>query len=117
MRFKPMNTRLPFIDIMSLKTPWRIMSRILSQDHHPNVPVLESVLTCPRCGCAKKELMPTNACQYYYECSGCKALLRPRPGDCCVFCSFGSVKCPPVQAQSACCEGNATGGNAARNLG
>ncbi|WP_349666169.1 GDCCVxC domain-containing (seleno)protein, partial [Sinorhizobium sp. 6-117] len=24
-------------------------------------------------------------------------LLRPRPGDCCVFCSFGSVKCPPVQ--------------------
>lgn len=39
------------------------------------------------------------------------------PGDCCVFCSYGSAKCPPIQARSACCEGNATGGNAARNLG
>ncbi|MGF1619805.1 MAG: GDCCVxC domain-containing (seleno)protein [Rhodomicrobiaceae bacterium] len=23
--------------------------------------------------------------------------LRPIGGDCCVFCSCGSVKCPPVQ--------------------
>ncbi|WP_152996414.1 GDCCVxC domain-containing (seleno)protein [Pseudomonas aeruginosa] len=53
--------------------------------------VLESVLTCPRCGFAKPETMPTDACQFYYECSNCKALLRPNPGDCCVFCSFGSV--------------------------
>ena len=48
--------------------------------------VLESVLTCPRCGFAKPETMPTDACQFYYECSNCKALLRPNPGDCCVFC-------------------------------
>ena len=61
--------------------------------------VLESVLTCPRCGFAKPETMPTDACQFYYECSNCKALLRPNPGDCCVFCSFGSVKCPPIQQQ------------------
>ncbi|WP_428997407.1 GDCCVxC domain-containing (seleno)protein, partial [Pseudomonas aeruginosa] len=43
--------------------------------------VLESVLTCPRCGFAKPETMPTDACQFYYECSNCKALLRPNPGD------------------------------------
>jgi hypothetical protein len=24
-------------------------------------------------------------------------VLRPKPGDCCVFCSYGSVKCPPQQ--------------------
>ena len=42
--------------------------------------VLESVLTCPRCGFAKPETMPTDACQFYYECSNCKALLRPNPG-------------------------------------
>ncbi|WBI81319.1 GDCCVxC domain-containing (seleno)protein [Pseudomonas aeruginosa] len=65
--------------------------------------VLESVLTCPRCGFAKPETMPTDACQFYYECSNCKALLRPNPGDCCVFCSFGSVKCPPIQQQLGCC--------------
>jgi hypothetical protein len=66
-------------------------------------PVLTSVLTCPSCGFAKPESMPIDACQFYYECTSCGTLLRPKPGDCCVFCSFGSMKCPPVQAQRACC--------------
>ena len=66
--------------------------------------VLESVLTCPNCSYVKHELMPTDACQFFYECESCNALLRPLPGDCCVFCSFGSVKCPPVQAHRACCD-------------
>lgn len=61
--------------------------------------VLESVLTCPRCDFAKRETMPTDACQLFYECSNCHALLRPKRGDCCVFCSFGSMACPPVQAR------------------
>lgn len=65
--------------------------------------VLQSVLTCPRCGFRKEETMPTDACQFFYECEQCKTLLRPNPGDCCVFCSFGSVKCPPIQAQRSCC--------------
>ncbi len=65
--------------------------------------ILQSVLTCPRCGYAKPETMPIDACQFYYECAHCGALLRPNPGDCCVFCSFGSVKCPPMQAQRSCC--------------
>jgi hypothetical protein len=65
--------------------------------------VLESVLTCPHCGYARQETMPTDACQFFYECGGCGALLRPKPGDCCVFCSFGSVKCPPIQQHGACC--------------
>ena len=48
--------------------------------------------------------MPTDACQFFYQCEQCKALLRPKAGDCCVFCSYGSVKCPPVQMQQrACC--------------
>jgi len=64
--------------------------------------VLESVLTCPHCGFNKEETMPMDACQFYYECSHCKALLRPKLGDCCVFCSFGSVRCPPIQ-QHWCC--------------
>lgn len=65
--------------------------------------VLESVLTCPHCGFAKQEIMPVDACQFYYECGNCKALLRPNPGDCCVFCSFGSVMCPPMQQENRCC--------------
>ena len=65
-------------------------------------PVLESVLTCPQCGHARTELMPTDACQFFYECEHCKAVLRPLAGDCCVFCSYGSVKCPPMQMQQGC---------------
>jgi hypothetical protein len=64
---------------------------------------LHSDLTCPACGHVNREAMPQDACQFFYECGNCKTLLRPKPGDCCVFCSFGSIKCPPVQAQKACC--------------
>jgi len=65
--------------------------------------VLQSTLTCPHCGFRKQETMPTDACQYFYECTRCKRMLRPRMGNCCVFCSYGSVKCPPVQQQGDCC--------------
>lgn len=57
----------------------------------------ESLITCPHCGTAKLETMPTDACLYFYECTGCGELLKPKEGDCCVFCSYGSVPCPPVQ--------------------
>ncbi|MHC4930318.1 MAG: GDCCVxC domain-containing (seleno)protein, partial [Planctomycetota bacterium] len=55
-----------------------------------------------KCGHRKTELMPIDACQYYYECEACHALLKPNKGDCCVFCSFGSVKCPPIQESNSC---------------
>jgi hypothetical protein len=64
---------------------------------------LQSTLTCPECGYSKQETMPTDACQWFYECANCKALLRPKAGDCCVFCSYGTQKCPPVQADGRSC--------------
>ena len=64
---------------------------------------LKSTLTCPNCGHKKDELMPTDACQYFYECEKCKTILKPLEGDCCVYCSYGSVKCPPIQAEIKCC--------------
>jgi hypothetical protein len=65
--------------------------------------VLESVLTCPHCGHAQQESMPTDYCQFFYECRRCKAVLKPKAGDCCVYCSYGTVKCPPVQENRTCC--------------
>jgi hypothetical protein len=67
--------------------------------------LLQSTLTCPSCGVAKVETMPTNACQYFYECTACNTLLKPKQGDCCVFCSYGSVPCPPIQGDKGddCC--------------
>lgn len=68
--------------------------------------VTRSVLTCPSCGARSVEEMPLDACVYFYECEACRTRLRPKPGDCCVFCSYGSVKCPPVQRQAGCCRGS-----------
>ncbi|HSM98957.1 MAG TPA: GDCCVxC domain-containing (seleno)protein [Gallionella sp.] len=65
--------------------------------------ILRSTITCPHCGTAREETMPTDACRYFYECTGCHTVLRPKPGDCCVFCSFGTMPCPPVQLQRGCC--------------
>ncbi|MDZ7839987.1 MAG: GDCCVxC domain-containing (seleno)protein [Gammaproteobacteria bacterium] len=62
------------------------------------VTVLESTITCPDCGHRAAATMPVDFCQYYYDCAGCGRLLKPLPGDCCVFCSYGDVPCPPVQA-------------------
>ena len=65
--------------------------------------ITRSVITCPNCGGRAEEEMPTDACLYYYECATCGSLLRPKPGDCCVFCSFGSVQCPSIQLNHDCC--------------
>lgn len=62
-----------------------------------------SVLTCPECGHIKSEEMPLNACIIVYDCEGCGTSLRPKWGDCCVFCSYGTVPCPPVQIDGRCC--------------
>jgi hypothetical protein len=64
---------------------------------------LTSILTCPKCSAQTEETMPENACQFFYECRSCGALLRPKEGDCCVFCSYGSVPCPPVQVEGKRC--------------
>ena len=68
--------------------------------------ILESKITCPECRYSKVETMPTNACTKFYECLNCHTLLKPKEGDCCVFCSYGSVPCPPIQEsgkKGSCC--------------
>lgn len=64
-----------------------VWSRRDQRDDKMSTVRLQSLLTCPRCG------------QYFYECPACHELLRPKAGDCCVFCSYGDVPCPPVQEQ------------------
>jgi len=61
------------------------------------LPIVEAILTCPHCGFASVEIMPTDACIFFHECARCLTRLRPKPGDCCVFCTYGTVKCPPEQ--------------------
>jgi len=68
-----------------------------------NQAILKSVITCPECGYSKEETMPTNACQYFYDCENCKTVLKAKENDCCVYCSYGSVACPPIQLNQKCC--------------
>lgn len=64
---------------------------------------LQSSITCPKCGHSKSETMPTETCQFFYECESCKTVLKPMQGDCCVYCSYGTVKCPSKQTCEECC--------------
>ena len=48
---------------------------------------MESVITCPKCQHTQAETMPEDRCIIHYQCKSCHAILRPKPGDCCVFCS------------------------------
>ncbi|AKA35420.1 hypothetical protein MQE36_03160 [Zhouia spongiae] len=66
--------------------------------------ILKSTITCPKCGHKEEEQMPTDACQFFYECKNCKVVIRPKEGDCCVYCSYGTKACPPVQNDMKCCE-------------
>ncbi|MDF5691239.1 GDCCVxC domain-containing (seleno)protein [Aquirufa aurantiipilula] len=65
--------------------------------------LLRSIITCPHCMHQATENMPENACQYFYTCTYCGELIKPKAGDCCVFCSYGTVPCPPIQRGDQCC--------------
>lgn len=53
---------------------------------------LQSTLTCPHCEHQHEETMPTTTCLYFYECKNCKTILKPKPGDCCLFYSYSTEK-------------------------
>ncbi len=59
-----------------------------------------AILTCPKCGKKQSVTMPTDACQYFYKCVYCGEVLKPKEGDCCVFCSYADTKCPPKQLEA-----------------
>ena len=62
-----------------------------------------STITCPECAHQKEEEMPKDSCQFFYACEKCKTVLKPKKGDCCVYCSYGTEDCPPVQEGRGCC--------------
>jgi hypothetical protein len=50
---------------------------------------LQSTLACQQCGHKSVDTMPTDACQFFYDCKRCGTGLKPKQRDCCVFCSSG----------------------------
>jgi hypothetical protein len=64
-----------------------------------NLPV---TIICPACQHAAVEAMPIDRCVYFYECPGCGMIVKPKPGDCCVYCSYGDKRCPFMQNSTLC---------------
>lgn len=60
---------------------------------------MHSIVTCPTCREQHVEVMPAFSCLLAYPCPSCGEVLRPAAGDCCVFCTYGSVPCPPIQVR------------------
>ncbi|HEU5366957.1 MAG TPA: GDCCVxC domain-containing (seleno)protein [Ktedonobacterales bacterium] len=60
-----------------------------------------ATIHCPHCAFEQAETMPLDACQIVYRCPACGQTLHPKPGDCCVFCSYGSSPCPPKKQEQA----------------
>lgn len=67
--------------------------------------ILEATITCPACGDRRRETMPEDACLWFRGCPACGTVARPKPGDCCVFCSWADRPCPPRQAEAGRGEG------------
>jgi hypothetical protein len=62
--------------------------------------ILQTTITCPSCGTRRDETMPETDSVYFYTCTHCKRVLKPIFGDCCVFCSYGTVICPNEQRRA-----------------
>lgn len=58
---------------------------------------LNATLFCPSCGHHAKAIMPTDRCVIAYDCPACTQTLKPKAGDCCVFCSYADRPCPFIQ--------------------
>ncbi|WP_205834991.1 GDCCVxC domain-containing (seleno)protein [Crystallibacter degradans] len=58
---------------------------------------LVSTLACPACRQETSLQMPADACLFFWTCPACSERVRPVEGDCCVFCSYGTVSCPSKQ--------------------
>ena len=67
--------------------------------------ILEAILTCPKCAHRKEETMPERYLEVSYVCEKCHAILKPKDGDDCVFCSYSNTICPEQQEKRDCCSG------------
>lgn len=67
----------------------------------------QTVIKCPHCGYFQMETMPDDVCVIAWQCPGCGRIARPGKADCCVYCAYGSERCPPAQRAMLYGEGEA----------
>jgi hypothetical protein len=66
-----------------------------------NVNTLLSIITCPSCEGHEALEIPQGYSQHLYRCPSCSIILKPKSGDCCIFCSFGNLDCSSAEQNLA----------------
>lgn len=59
--------------------------------------VRESTLVCPRCNHGERMMMAENSSLVVHVCQSCGLEMHRLPGNCCLFCTWGTVPCPTAQ--------------------
>lgn len=54
-------------------------------------------LYCPHCRAGSHERMPMDGTLHEFHCHWCERLVRHGPEEHCIYCAFGSRKCPQMQ--------------------
>ena len=102
------NSRRQFIKISSFTLGFVALvgsaGRIFAIPRRSN-PVWDGVvgactITCPVCKTKTTEAMSSEAPKGRYHCPKCLTWLKPKPGDHCIYDSYGSVNCPPLQIKA-----------------
>jgi hypothetical protein len=61
----------------------------------------QSTITCPHCLATEMLEVPRGSSQHLYRCRACSNILKPKSGDCCIFCSFGDLDCSSAEQNLA----------------
>ncbi|WP_370622950.1 GDCCVxC domain-containing (seleno)protein [Polynucleobacter sp. MWH-Berg-3C6] len=61
----------------------------------------QSTITCPYCRASESLEIPIGSSQHLYRCRACSSILKPKSGDCCIFCSFGDLDCSSAEQNLA----------------
>ena len=56
-----------------------------------------STLHCPYCRAGSHERMPMDRTLHEFQCLWCNRLVQQGPEEHCIYCAFGSRKCPQMQ--------------------
>jgi len=59
--------------------------------------ILETMLKCPHCSVEQRATMPVSGMKMAQDCRFCNETMIAKQGSCCVFCSYGIIKCPDAQ--------------------
>ncbi|WP_293596999.1 MULTISPECIES: GDCCVxC domain-containing (seleno)protein [unclassified Polynucleobacter] len=62
---------------------------------------LHTTITCPNCRGQESLEISQGYSQHLYRCPSCSTILKPKSGDCCIFCSFGSLDCSSAEQNLA----------------